>query len=621
MLYLVEQRISDKTYEAYRQRYVRDTNRQEVQDEEAIIPYADLLVYPEDWVNLTRNRVGDQANEDSPANRAVRERLDENLKSISADQTGFEKVINFLRENTGTNIIVNWTALGGAGIDRNTPVSVDLHDVPFSKALTTVLSEVGGGAANLGYTIDQGVITISTRDDLNSAKYQVIRVYDIRDMLVEPDENFNPPPLGLGTVTENAGGGGGGSLFSDTGGGGGGGGGAGGGGGGAKNQDAVADEIIAQIKQNVAPDSWRDNGGTIGSIGRFNGQLIINQTVDNQIAVYNLLQQMRETRSLQISIEARFLLVQNDFLDDFGLNWGLTIPAGLIGGNVGAVTITNGTGTLAAPQATSVPDSLVTNFATGGSSISLAGSILDNWQLSLLLQATQMDKRTISLTSPRITLFNGQQGYIGVTQEVSYVSNFNQTVTAGSGFVGGTTGTTINVSQINYGVTLQVNATASADRRYVVMNLHPDLVTLDGIDTFGSLPSANGNGGTIFGGVFVQLPRISKTEVYTMVSIPDGGTLLVGGQKLIGETEIEAGVPILSKIPGLNRLFTNRSVVKDERTLLILVRPKIIIQKEIENALYGPGYDRPTGLPNNPQPGGSPYTGSNGIAPGFSRGE
>jgi hypothetical protein len=39
--------------------------------------------------------------------------------------------------------------------------------------------------------------------------------------------------------------------------------------------------------------------------------------------------------------------------------------------------------------------------------------------------------------------------------------------------------------------------------------------------------------------------------------------------------------------------------VKDERTLLVLVRPTIIIHREIENDLFGAGYDRPTGLPTN----------------------
>jgi len=39
---------------------------------------------------------------------------------------------------------------------------------------------------------------------------------------------------------------------------------------------------------------------------------------------------------------------------------------------------------------------------------------------------------------------------------------------------------------------------------------------------------------------------------------------------------------VLSKIPFLKRLFTNRSTAKDEQVVLILVKPTIIIQKETE---------------------------------------
>ena len=46
------------------------------------------------------------------------------------------------------------------------------------------------------------------------------------------------------------------------------------------------------------------------------------------------------------------------------------------------------------------------------------------------------------------------------------------------------------------------------------------------------------------------------------------------------------GVPVLSKIPILNRLFTNSSTTEDERTLLILVKPTIIIQNEQEENLF-----------------------------------
>jgi general secretion pathway protein D len=69
----------------------------------------------------------------------------------------------------------------------------------------------------------------------------------------------------------------------------------------------------------------------------------------------------------------------------------------------------------------------------------------------------------------------------------------------------------------------------------------------------------------------------------TRVSVPDGGTLLLGGQRITEEVEKEAGVPVLSKIPVLGRLFSNRSEVKDHKILLILVKPTIILQEERES--------------------------------------
>jgi type II secretory pathway component GspD/PulD (secretin) len=81
---------------------------------------------------------------------------------------------------------------------------------------------------------------------------------------------------------------------------------------------------------------------------------------------------------------------------------------------------------------------------------------------------------------------------------------------------------------------------------------------------------------------FIELPQITVTRVRTTVTVPDEGTLLLGGQRLITEQEVETGVPVLSKIPILNRFFTNRIETKEESTLLVLVKPTVLIQSEQE---------------------------------------
>ena len=61
---------------------------------------------------------------------------------------------------------------------------------------------------------------------------------------------------------------------------------------------------------------------------------------------------------------------------------------------------------------------------------------------------------------------------------------------------------------------------------------------------------------------------------------------MLGGQRVVTEREIEVGVPLLSKLPVINRFFTNRIETKEERTLIILVKPTIIIQSEEEDKAF-----------------------------------
>ncbi|MCA9250378.1 MAG: hypothetical protein KDA54_04530, partial [Phycisphaerales bacterium] len=66
------------------------------------------------------------------------------------------------------------------------------------------------------------------------------------------------------------------------------------------------------------------------------------------------------------------------------------------------------------------------------------------------------------------------------------------------------------------------------------------------------------------------------------VTVPDGGTVLLGGIKRLSEATNERGVPVLSKVPYINRLFKNTAAIRDEQSLMLMVTPRIIIQDEKE---------------------------------------
>jgi len=69
--------------------------------------------------------------------------------------------------------------------------------------------------------------------------------------------------------------------------------------------------------------------------------------------------------------------------------------------------------------------------------------------------------------------------------------------------------------------------------------------------------------------------------------IPDGKTLLIGGLKITEQAEIQSSVPILSKLPLIGKAFRSRSIIKDHKMLLILVKPIINPQQKASKILRG----------------------------------
>ena len=86
-------------------------------------------------------------------------------------------------------------------------------------------------------------------------------------------------------------------------------------------------------------------------------------------------------------------------------------------------------------------------------------------------------------------------------------------------------------------------------------------------------------------GTTVQLPTFSYVNVSTTVSVPDGGTVLLGGIKRLNEGRNEFGVPFLNKLPYISRLFKNVGIGRETQSLMMMVTPRIIIQEEEEERL------------------------------------
>ncbi len=575
----------------------------------AEIPWYQLLRYPSDWKELSKRRRGFEAGQlsETPEDRLVRQKLKERSPKFEFLDMEFKDAIDWIRTMAELNIVVKWNTVIEAGVEQTTPVNVPpLFDVTVEKALEIVLDDVGA-IEPLGYVIDGGVITISTKGDLSSKT--LTRVYDIRDLIVRIP-NFSAGDISLGS---GGGGGGGGSGGGFGGGGGGGGGDDGGDGGDEQSKEEIITNIIELVTETIDASSWMTAGGTVGSIRELNGQLVVTQTAGNHQSLMDLISQLRETKALQISIEARFITVRTGFLNSIGVDldffFNIGSPLGSTGNVIDPATgafvpIPNsgGVSTWGPRNHTSrrvtpisgrqssfgFADLIGTPALPGGvagqvtsAAMSIAGTFVDDIQVDFLVEATQASESTRVLTAPRLTLFNGQRAYVTVAEQQAYVSDLEPAI--GDNVVAYNT----TVSQVPTGTALDVEATISADRRYVILTVRPYVSILNSFARyFTSVTEVDDAGQPLTGEGFIQLPNITVQRLETTVSVPDGGTLLLGGQRTAGEVEREMGVPILNKIPIINRLFSNRSKTKDEQTLLILIRPKIIIHREEEELQY-----------------------------------
>lgn len=74
----------------------------------------------------------------------------------------------------------------------------------------------------------------------------------------------------------------------------------------------------------------------------------------------------------------------------------------------------------------------------------------------------------------------------------------------------------------------------------------------------------------------LTVPQIGTETISTTVTVPNNSTVVLGG--LVTETErnTKTGVPVLSQIPGVGRLFSRTQKEVDRRELLVFIQPKII---------------------------------------------
>jgi uncharacterized membrane protein YgcG len=180
--------------------------------------------------------------------------------------------LDFVRDTTGANLVIDWPALEQVGVSKDMPVSLKLRNVPLRVVLKNLLDAASPGL--LTYYVEGNVVNVTTL--AKADEKQVTILYPVQDLLVEiPD--FAGPSLNL---TESQGGTNGGRKGGNSSSGSGGGLFGGGNGGTDKNNDKGktkaerAQDLVDLIQSTIRPDVWDTNGGK-ARIKYFNGNLVI----------------------------------------------------------------------------------------------------------------------------------------------------------------------------------------------------------------------------------------------------------------------------------------------------------------------------------------------------------
>ena len=667
----------------------RESDRERVatliKTDESAIPFAEELTFPKNWREITASpfRQPEGPIGQDPADAAVYKQLDEvvDLSELTSEMP-FSEAIGILKNSVDPplRIVVLWRDLyDNADIDQTTPINMDaISAIPLGPALKLLLESVSGGFADLGYVVENGVITIATVEALPSPL--VTLVYDVGDLLGRPADYYAQSPEEITADLEMAGAEGfeiEEELDREE----------------LAEQAALRSEaLVTLIQESVEPDTWYDAGGEGTITIHENKKLIVLQTRKVHNEIEKLLRELRKAFGHQVAIEARFLLVGENFLEDIGMDlnfsrkgfatleeiW-LEQPEWLEGegkvlfpddpsfdpfdpehelgspyapwapdwpgwpdGTEFPIPFTDGSpefgpapwwdpdadtnapiillnpvreiwrqavpetgikGTQRIedtdkfrflqghrlhtwPEDTEIPGSWASMLRSAeafgefsGLEMGIGGMILDTLQADLLIRATQARRDATTLNAPRVSVLSGESATLRVQKIMWYPTDFEFDIEE-IGELGDIIWTLeFEDAAVITGSILNITPTITPDKKNVLLNIVTELRDFLGWEQHRVL----GPQTTIGRGDWtITYPTTELSRVETRVSVPDGGTLLLGGHKLTAEVELESGVPVLSKIPIIGRAFSNRSKVKDQRILLILVRPTIILKDEAE---------------------------------------
>ena len=428
------------------------------------------------------------------------ERLTLNFQDIET-----RAVLQLLAETSGQNIVVSDTVQGN--------VTLRLQNVPWDQALDIVLRTKG-----LDKRQEGNVIYVAPADELAAREKQQAESHKALTELA---------PVRTEYLQVNY----------------------------AKASD------LAGLIQSQGKTSLLSERGSV-TIDERTNTLLLQDTAERLADIRRLVQTL-DIPVKQVLIEARIVIVNDDFSRELGVRFGAAVVGDYGDGGLAYVgasgldAVPGESGPIISPngpsqngqnvQTPTVNDRYLVNLPIANPAGRIAMTLLDsNYVVDLEITAAQREGRGEVISSPRVITANGKEAVIEQGTEIPYQESASS----------GATTTQFKKAVLSLKVTPQI----TPDDR-IILDL---TVSKDSVGQI--LPSATGG----------SVPSIDTRNVTTQVLVNDGQTVVLGGILETERRDTVNKVPFLGDVPGLGVLFRSKSKTDNKDELLIFVTPKIL---------------------------------------------
>ena len=319
---------------------------------------------------------------------------------------------------------------------------------------------------------------------------------------------------------------------------------------------------IARLEEGGANKRSGNNESTIEADAGTNS-LIITADTDEMAALESVIARL-DIRRAQVLIEAIIVEMEMTEGQELGLQWLFSNDGGLYGSNISTSSAQQARNRALADAI--LPGDGSETIATRGVAGALSqipgttlgwGVVDQDLTMTIILNALETQGNANILSTPSLLTLDNEEAFITVGQQVPFVTGSYTNTGVGNG----AQNPFQTIERQSVGVTLKVTPQINEG----------DSVVLDIVQEVSSISAQ----------ILAASDVITnERKIETKVLANDGDIVVLGGLVKDDVQDSTQGVPILSSIPLLGRLFRNDVVTVTKSNLLVFIRPTIIRDDE-----------------------------------------